>query len=512
MVTGELAPARNAAHPASGFLQTGELNLAVREKLPAPGWLTRLLLRNTPIPVLIHSLLDELQAQRSLQFVEDRYMPEPFLRYLHGRGLPLGASDSFFLHDRQPLRGGLVLAGRAPGEAPAELRDFAAGLRTRLVHWLRMADRGPDAARLLTVEDARDFFSRRFVHYEPVGVLLWAAEASPMERWFGARWSAPTKSWQKALQSAGDMDSAVEASALDAMAVAPVAEGPSAQSESSLHAESALVGRTMQPARAVSRSASAAGAAPISTAAGDPALTAANASADHSAADPTETVHSAGKLEYQVVGRTRGPTRGGRKYHIRREGEYLRIALLAAGGERLKADHALAFFDRLQFAGDLIRAHRDLLRALPAHTQASPVNSAGRSGRPHESLSLELNCETGAFRCVAYGITPLFFRRKNGRLYPLPDSSAPQGEAGPNGLRTLKTVEGVFHPGDALLLMPGGYTASERRDLAGRFRELLAGSAESAGGDRIASNGLAASLGPWLDARLRGRGLLLGRP
>ncbi|MEQ9365839.1 MAG: hypothetical protein RIF32_16470 [Leptospirales bacterium] len=489
-------------------MQTGGAKLGERSALPASGWFTRLLLRNTPIPVIIHSLLDELSAVRSLQFVEDRYMPEPFLRYLNGRGVGLGPSASFFLHDRQPVRGGLVLAGRASGESPADTRDFAEDLRRRLTHWLRMADRGFDEARLVTVEDARDFFSRRFVHYDPVGVLLWTAERSPIERWFGARPVA-----ERSLQildpgtlSPTEPDSPSEARAPGASGndrlLARVGEEDARNDlPGSAPIAAAVPGVSRRVAASAPSPASEQSDADAQIAPGRPEV---------NAADPTEALHSAGGLEYQVVGRTRGPVSGGRKYHIRRDGNHLRIALLSNETRRLEADHALAFFDRLQFARDLIRAHRDLLRALPALAGDGAGSSApGRSPAGNQSLSLELNCESGAFRCVAHGITPLFFRRKNGRLYPLPDSAVVQHDAADpeqNTLQTLKTVAGVFYPGDALLLMPGAYTAGERRELAGRYRELL-----SVAGDPGPQH-LAASLGPWLDARLRGRGLLIRRP
>ena len=504
MATGELATPAETKHASefrSGFLQLGGAKLADNAALPPSGWFTRLLLRNTPIPVLVHSLLDELGVYRPLQFVEDRYMPEPFLRYLSARGIDLGPPESFFLHDRRALRGGLVLAGRAPGESAADLREFSETLRQRLKHWLRLADRDATAAQLISVTDAEEFFSRRFVHYDPVGVLLWAAERSPIERWFGVR---PTAA-DVLLLPARTIGAATPELPVGQLSAPEQPEEPPrltapALDESAVH-ESAVHERVVHKRTMGER--------PVAQETRDePVAETSTATAESTAAgDPTETVHSSGCFQYRVVGRTRGPVSGGRKYHLRRDGRHLRIALLARENARLDPEQAVAFFDRLQSADDLIRAHRDLLRSLHATADSSESGApvlqlgAGHGEGRNCSLSLELDCESGAFRCVAYGITPLFFRRKTGRLYELPQSNGPD--------QSLKTVEGAFFPGDALLLIPGTYTLVEQRDLAGRYRELLART--DANQVVPLSEDLAGSLGPWLDARLRGRGLFVSR-
>lgn len=405
-----------------------------------PGWFTRFLLRHTPVPLIVRSFLENLPDDRSCRFIEDVNLPPAYLRYLRARGIDAGPRDqNFFLYDRSPFRAGLIVSGRRSPYAAESLWKGLAG-------WLATSGRDASFARVLTIPEQEVLAKMRQSQFEPICFVVWTMERSPLERLLGSR---PSKQERLMLP--------VESPAIGA---APPALRPrAAEVESEQRSRPAAV--------------------PV------PARHSLESPANESTA-PKSEVHQAGVLQYRIAGSTRGGLY--RRYCLRRDGDLLKISMLSSK-RKLSPDYALAFFDRLQFAPDCIREHRELLRSTP---------SGGDT--VYSSLSLELRLR-GSFRCIAAGMQPAFFREKNGRLYLLPDST-------PEGEDTVKIVEGRFHPGDGLLIVPGGFTVAERRELAERFRQARE---SSAGKAHAGVEALADLLSAWLDYRLRGRALFVSR-
>ncbi len=440
------APAALPMHSLAPLRDDGSRELP---EVRSPGWFTRFLLRHTPVPLIVRSFLENLPEDRSYRFIEDVHLPPAYLRYLRARGIDAGPRDqNFFLYDRSPFRAGLIVSGRRSPYAAESLQD-------RLAEWLATSGRDAGHARVLTIPEQEILAKMRQSQFEPVCFVVWAAERSPLERWLSPR---PSKAERLMLpaETATAVPSVVRARAPHVVEEDPGQARPA-------HMPSPADRRQLG--------------APGSTNA---------ANAAHAAGATRAEVHQAGVLHYRIAGSTRGGMY--RRYCLRRDGDLLKISMLASK-RKLSPDYALAFFDRLQFAPDCIREHRELLRSTP---------SGAESG--YTSLSLELRMR-GSFRCIASGMQPAFFREKNGRLYLLPDST-------PEGEDTVKIVEGRFHAGDGLLIVPGGFTVAERRELAERFRRAReSGKAGTDGGVEA----LADLLSAWLDYRLRGRALFVSR-
>lgn len=428
------------------------------------GVVSRFLARRLPLPLLVRSFI-QTRAPGALEFIEDADLPRPAREELIGQGLGDISRGPFFLHDRSQFRSGLLVASRKQSSPPFEARRELSG---QLYEWLAVSGRGDDDFRLIIAGD-ETFLAEHLGRYEALLAVVWRSERSPAERAL-ARPVTTERAFRKALPGPGE---ALEG-ANNLLAFSPrdlVAMPP----RRTLRVPDETPAAVQPPARPDAPAARVpAAAASASAAASAPASAGRNAK---SAAASGE-FHPWGELGYQVIGSGRGGPP--RKFYVKKDEDRLRVSMLSSR-RGIDPEYALQFFDRLQFSEDGVLAHRDMLRA----------SGAGETA----SLSLEVLAD-GRFRCIAAGLTPVFFRAGHGKAFLIPDS-APQDRKS-DRVDSVKIVEGQFHPGDALLLTPGRFSSSEQREIAEKFRAL-------SGAERT---GL---LGNWLDYRSRGRALFISR-
>ncbi|MCB1326590.1 MAG: hypothetical protein H7A21_04485 [Spirochaetales bacterium] len=262
----------------------------------SPGGLAGFVLRHTPLPFLIRACI-EASPTGGAEFWEDHLLPENAHEALERFGVPAPGRGEYFLHDRAELRYGIVVGKRSPLDG----RQRAARFQTELEAWLKSAGRNRRQYRIFNLF-SEEIFPNRFVYTEPLLLIIWTAERSPIERWLGGRPRAT-------------LPFLPEERATPARAPEPP---PAVVPEQ----------RPLVPERPeIERSSMANGVEPI--------------------------VH-------RVVGTTRsGPHR---RFYLRKENDRVKLAMLSSE-HGLTRDFAMAFFDQVQFSKDLIRAHRGALRA-----------------------------------------------------------------------------------------------------------------------------------------------------
>lgn len=424
------------------------------------GVVSKFLARRLPLPLLVRSFI-QTRAPGALEFIEDADLPRPAREELIGQGLGDISRGPFFLHDRSQFRSGLLVASRKQSSPPFEARRELSG---QLYEWLAASGRGDDDFRLIIAGD-ETFLADYLGRYEALLAVVWRSERSPAERAL-ARPVTTERAFRKALPGPGE----------------------SLEGANNLLAFSPRDLVAMPPRRALRVPGETPPAAPpprpAAPAARVPAVPAASSAAPASAARTAKSAaasgefHPWGELGYQVIGSGRGGPP--RKFYVKKDEDRLRVSMLSSR-RGIDPEYALQFFDRLQFSEDGVLAHRDMLRA----------SGAGETA----SLSLEVLAD-GRFRCIAAGLTPVFFRAGHGKAFLIPDS-APQDRKS-DRIDSVKIVEGQFHPGDALLLTPGRFNSSEQREIAEKFRALSGAE-------------LTGLLGNWLDYRSRGRALFISR-
>ncbi len=416
------------------------------------GVVSKFLAGRLPLPLLVRSFI-QTRAPGALEFIEDADLPRPAREELIGQGLGDISRGPFFLHDRSQFRSGLLVASRKQSSPPFEARRELSG---QLYEWLNVSGRSDDDFRLIIAGD-ETFLAEHLGRYEALLVLVWRSERSPTERAL-ARPVTTQRAFRKALPGPGE---ALENANLLAFSPRDLV--------------------VMPPRRALRVPGETPPAAPLEAPGAPPAnvpgVKAPAARSAKSAAASGE-FHPWGELGYQVIGSGRGGPP--RKFYVKKDEDRLRVSMLSSR-RGIDPEYALQFFDRLQFSEDGVLAHRDMLRA----------SGAGETA----SLSLEVLAD-GRFRCIAAGLTPVFFRAGHGKAFLIPDS-APQDRKS-DRIDSVKIVEGQFHPRDALLLTPGRFNSSEQREIAEKFRA-------------VSGAELTNLLGNWLDYRSRGRALFISR-
>lgn len=147
-------------------------------EVSGPGILTRMVLKNTPLPSLIRQFL-MYQGGDSFRFLEDFQFPGEFSDHLQQEGV-LGPDLSFFLKDRSPYRAAVVIEkGKEAGNDPG-MMDRTMELSRSLSIWMDAAGKRKENYRMIPFYKL-NFQKEAFPDATPYMLILWRAEKSFLE-------------------------------------------------------------------------------------------------------------------------------------------------------------------------------------------------------------------------------------------------------------------------------------------------------------------------------------------